>query len=64
VSLFGTVSGEEMRTARLITGAAMAAFIGVGFAPGLREHARTIRVALIALYLLTCCVFVGYVLMR
>ena len=39
-------------------------FIGVGFAPGLRERARAIRVALLALYLLACCVFVGYVLMR
>jgi hypothetical protein len=64
VSLFGTVTGEEMRMARLVTGAAMAAFIGVGFAPGLREHARAIRWALLGLYLLTCCVFVGYVLMR
>ena len=64
MSLFGTVSGEEMRMARLVTGAAMAAFIGVGFAPGLREHARAIRWALLGLYLMTCCVFVGYVLMR
>ncbi len=64
VNLFGTVTGEEMRMARLVTGAAMAAFIGVGFVPALREHARAFRVALLALYLLTCCVFVGYVLMR
>jgi hypothetical protein len=64
VSLFGTVTGDEMRMARLVTGAAMAAFIAVGFAPGLREHARAIRWALLGLYLLTCCVFVGYVLMR
>ena len=54
MSLFGTVTGEEMRMARLVTGAAMAAFIGVGFAPGLREHARAIRWALLGLYLLTC----------
>ena len=50
--------------AQLITGAAMAAFIGVGLAPGLREYARAIRWALLGVYLLTCCVFVGYVLMR
>jgi hypothetical protein len=64
VDLFGTVTSEEMRTARIVTGATMAAFIGVGFAPGLREHARAIRWALVVLYLLTCCAFVVYVLIR
>jgi hypothetical protein len=64
VSLFGAVTGEEMRMAQFVTGAAMAAFIGVGFTPGLREHAHAIRLALLGLYLLTCLVFVAYVLMR
>ena len=64
MSLFGTVTGEEMRMARIVTGATMAAFIGVGFAPGLRQHARAIRSALVVLYLLTCGVFVLYVLVR
>ncbi len=50
--------------ARIVTGATMAAFIGVRFAPGLREHAGAITLALLALYLLACGGFVAYVLLR
>ena len=64
VSLFSAVSSADMRAAQIVTGATMAAFIGVGLAPGLREHARVIRGALLVIYLVACCVFVAYVLMR
>jgi hypothetical protein len=64
VSLFSAVSSEDMQTARIVTGAMMAAFIGVRFVPGLRERAVLVRGVLLALYLLACAVFIFYVLMR
>lgn len=64
MSLFSAVSGEQMHAARIVTGATMAAFIGIGMVPGLREHARMLRGALLGVYLVTCAVFVGYVLTR
>jgi len=53
-----------MQTARIVTGATMAAFLAVGMVPGLREHAGRIRVALLVAYLLACGIFVGYALLR
>jgi hypothetical protein len=64
VAQFGTVTGEEIRAAQIITGVTMALFIGIGIAPGLREHAGRLRLALLVLYLLACGGFVGYVLLR
>ncbi len=64
MSLLDAVSGEQMRTARIVTGATMAAFIAVSLAPPLRPYARTIRLALVAVYLLGCAGFVGYLLLR
>jgi hypothetical protein len=64
LSLLGAVSSTDMQTARIVTGATMAAFIGVGMVPGLRQHAGRIRVALLVAYLLACGIFVGYALMR
>ncbi len=64
MTLFSAVSAADMQTARIVTGVAMAAFIGIGFVPGLRERATLLRGLLLALYLLTSGVFVGYVLMR
>ena len=64
VSLFSAVSSADMQTAQIVTGATMAAFIGIGLVPGLREHARTIRGMLLVIYLLACGIFVAYVLMR
>jgi hypothetical protein len=58
------VSTTDMQTARIVTGATMAAFLAVGMVPGLREHAGRIRVALLVAYLLACGIFVGYVLTR
>ena len=64
MSLFDAVSGEQIRTARIVTGAAMAAFIAVGLAPPLRPYARRIRLGLVAAYLLGCAGLVAYVLLR
>jgi hypothetical protein len=64
VSLLDAVSGEQMRTARIVTGATMAAFIVVGLAPPLRPYVQRIRLALVVAYLLGCVGFVGYALLR
>jgi hypothetical protein len=64
VTLFSAVSVEDMRMARIVTGVAMALFVGVSVAPGLRGHAGTIRLALLAVYLAVCAVFVATVLSR
>ena len=64
MSLLGAVSGDEIRAAQIVTGVTMAAFIAVGIAPGLREHTGVIRGALVALYLIACCIFIGYVMLR
>jgi hypothetical protein len=64
LSLFSAVSSADMQTARIVTGATMAAFLAAGIVPGLREHAGRIRVALLVIYLLAGGIFVGYVMMR
>jgi hypothetical protein len=64
MSLFNAVSAEEMQTARIVTGLTMALFVGVGVVPGLRGHAGAIRLALLAVYLVVCAVFVANVLSR
>ena len=64
MNLLGAVSGDEMRAAQIVTGVTMAAFIAVGLAPGLRERAGAIRGALLALYLVACGVFIGYLVLR
>ena len=64
MSLLDAVSGEQMRTARIVTGATMAAFIAVGLAPPLRPYARTIRLTLVTTYLLGCIGVTAYVLLR
>jgi hypothetical protein len=62
--LFNAVSDYDVRLAQIVTGVTMAAFIGVGLTPGLRQHAAAIRGALLALYLLVCGVLVGHSLVR
>jgi hypothetical protein len=62
--MFSAVSAEDIQAAQIVTGAAMALFIGIGIVPGLREHAARLRLALLVLYLLACCWFVGRVLLR
>jgi hypothetical protein len=64
VDLFSTVTSEEMRIARVITGATMAAFVAVGFIPTLRRRAFVLRAALLALYLLACAGFLVHLMLR
>ena len=64
MSLFSAVSSEDMQTARIVTGLTMAAFLGIGFVPGLRARAALARGVLLGVYLVACVVFVGYVLMQ
>jgi hypothetical protein len=64
VTPFDAVSGDQMRAAQIITGAAMALFVGIGVVPGLRRHAATIRLVLLAAYLVACIAFVAWVLLR
>jgi hypothetical protein len=45
---FPTVSAEEMRAGQIMTGAAMAAFIGARFAP---RHSQAIRAWVLTIYL-------------
>jgi hypothetical protein len=63
MSLFGAVSGEEIRAAQIVTGVTMAAFIAAGVVPGLRERAAAVRGALLALYLIACGAFLAYALL-
>lgn len=46
-----TVSVDEVRTAQVLTGVAMAVWLMVGLAPGLRRHATAIRGIVLAIYL-------------
>ncbi len=62
--MFNAVSDYDVRMAQIVTGVTMAAFIGVGLTPGLRQHAAAIRGVLLALYLLVCGVLVGHALVR
>ena len=64
MNLFSAVSAEEMQAARVVTGATMAAFIGVSLMPGMRQYVRTIRWGLLGSYAVICVLFVGYVLVR
>ncbi len=60
--MLDTVSPADMRAAQVFTGMAMAIWIGVGFTPALRPYARTVRGAVLALYLLGCLGFIVYML--
>ena len=64
MGLFASVSAEDMRAAQIVTGATLAAFIGVGLVPGLRQHAARIRAVLLAAYLLAFAALVGYALVQ
>jgi len=61
---FMTVSGAEVRTAQTITGAAMAAFLLAGLAPGLRPYAARLRIGVTAVYLIAAAAFTIYLLVR
>ena len=64
MTLFSAVTADDMQTARIVTGLAMALFVATGVTPGLRQRAAAIRWALLAAYLVACVTFVGYVLLR
>ena len=64
MTLFSAVTAEDMQTARIVTGVAMALFVATGFAPGLRQRATAVRVALLGAYLVACVAFVGYMLLK
>lgn len=64
MALFDAVTADDMRTAQIVSGVTMALFIGVGLAPGLRQHAVKLRAWLLAGYLAGCALFVAYVLLR
>jgi len=64
VTLFSAVTAEQMRQVQVVTGVALAAFIGVSVVPGLHQHAGRIRLGLLVVYLLACGVLVGLQLLR
>ncbi len=64
MSLFTTVTADEMQAARVVTGMTMALLLATGFVPALRAYAFRIRLALLLIYLLACGIFIGYVLLR
>ena len=49
-----------MRLAQVVSGMAMAVWIGVGFVPALQKHAYVVRAITGALYLLACLGFIIY----
>ena len=59
---FATVSGAEMRTARVVTSATLALVLLVGFVPGLRPYVARIRVAITVTYLIVVAGFMIHVL--
>jgi hypothetical protein len=64
VALFSAVTAEDIQAARIVTGVAMALFIGAGVVPGLRQRAVVIRWVLLGVYLVVCAGFVTYVLLK
>jgi hypothetical protein len=53
-----------MQAARILTGSTIAAWLACGVIPAARPYATTIRVCLLAGYLLGAAVFIGYVMLR
>ena len=64
MALFSAVTAEDMQTARIVTGVAMALFVGAGVVPGLRQRAAAIRWVLLGAYLVVCVGFASYVLLK
>lgn len=60
--ILDTVSADAMRSAQIITGVAMAIWIGVGIVPPLQPYAYRVRGAVLALYLLGSLGFLAYAL--
>ena len=64
MSLFDAVTPDDMREAQIVTTVALAAFIGSGLIPGVREHANRVRLAVLVLYLLVFLVLLTRALLR
>ena len=58
--ILDTVSADDMRLAQVVSGMAMAVWIGVGFVPALQKHAYVVRAIVAVLYLLACLGFIIY----
>ena len=52
------VSPEQMQAARMLTSLTLAAFLAVGWIPGLRRHAGRIRLGVLAIFLIGCVVLI------
>jgi hypothetical protein len=52
------VSPEQMQAARMLTSLTLAAFLAVGWVPGLRRHAGRIRVGVLVAFLVGCAVLI------
>jgi len=59
-----TVSDEDMRAARMLTGAIFSLFILVGVVPGLRAYAARIRIGVVVLYFVAAAGFMVHLLVR
>ena len=59
-----TVSGEDVRTAQMITGTTLTLFVIVRFVPGLRSYAGRIRLVIAVAYFAAAAGFMGYLMVR
>lgn len=57
-------TAQEIHTAQILTGAAMAAWLACDVIPGIRPYVAKIRAVLLAAYLFGCAVFIAYVFLR
>lgn len=57
---FGAVPDQEIRAAQVFTGATFALWLLLGYVPGVRRHARTVRAVLLGVYLVGCAGFFAY----
>ncbi|HET8996928.1 MAG TPA: hypothetical protein VFN42_09690 [Acetobacteraceae bacterium] len=62
--MFGPVSDADLRAAQILTGAAMALWLGIRYVPGLQQHAVRAQVAVLLLYLVGCVVVLAHALLR
>lgn len=62
--MFGPVSGEDMRAAQVITGAAMALWLSIRYIPGLRQRAVQAQIGILVLYLIGCAAIFAHAMLR
>lgn len=62
--MFRSVSAGDMQAVQIVTGAAMALWLAVGYVPGLRAHITRIRGAILAGYFLAGVAIVAHLLLR